>query len=300
MNILIYVSDNRIRPALVLIVSLCKNNKRGRINLYVATNKLSDNNRKQMNRLAEAFGTISITYVDLPKQEEITDENLVLEVQSVITGLPDNVEKLLYLDVNTLITGDITNLWNTELDGVAMAACKDENVYINELEEEYSDRVGIDKTFVWFSTAVMLIDVKYWCRRHIDSLMWDSYKESQNGDHLTTQQIFNRNLCGKIKYVPWGRYCVPTCFYRVDLRAVIDGNIEFASYKQINYYSNDAKFDETHRNITERIIQNAHIISYCNDESRPWKQAGENVYWVYRLYHSIWFEYEKAMLEYLD
>ena len=174
------------------------------------------------------------------------------------------------------------------------------NARINELENEYLGKRGIDKSFVWFSTAVMLINVKYWRRRHIDLLIWDSYKENQYRENLSVQQIFNRNLCDKIRYVSWGRYCVPTCFYRLDLKAVVGGNIEFASYEQINTHGNVAEYIESHVDITERVIQNACIITYCNDESRPWKHAGVDVYWVYRLYHSTWFEYENMMLKYLN
>lgn len=80
------------------------------------------------------------------------------------TLLPLEVTKILYLDGDMIIMDNLRSLWETNLDGTAVAGVmnqKQRYTYFNRLH--YSSKLG------YINTGVLLINLKYWREKQIES-----------------------------------------------------------------------------------------------------------------------------------
>lgn len=284
MDFVIWTDNLTIRPMMVLLYSICKNHEGNRVTFYVAGPSKEEIGSNQLEQVIRNFEKAELVYIEDVK---------ACSIPEVVDRLPRELNKILWLDVNCLVKGRLEGMFETSINGYAVIACKDINSYNSGVAEEILKKCGICRKYELFTTDVMMINLEYWRHRNVGQLISDSVNEGK----LSLQQIFNRNLAGKVKYAFWGEYCVHPCFYRLKLQSVAEGIIDFATYRQINNHSNDDMYMAENIDITSRIMANAKIISYCRRESRPWNCSGEDVYWVYELYHPFWVECEQQMLK---
>lgn len=287
MDFVIWTDNQTIRPMMVLLYSICKCHEGSRITFHIAGPSKEEIGSNQLEQVVNGFETVELDYM----------ENVMsCSIPEIIDRLPHELGKILWLDVNCLVKGRLDGLFETDIKDCAVIACRDINSAISGIEESLLDECGMDHKFSLFSTDVMMINLEYWRRRDVGRLISDSVKSGE----LSLQQIYNRDLAGKVRYAFWGEYCVPPCFYRLNLKKVVDGQIDFATYGEINSHSDDSTYMSENMDITSRIMENARIISYCRNESRPWVFGGDDVYWVYRLYHPLWLECEQQMLKTME
>jgi lipopolysaccharide biosynthesis glycosyltransferase len=80
------------------------------------------------------------------------------------------VERVLYLDCDLIVDGDIAPLWETDLSGAVLAACREIGC-----EKTRSGPLGLRASHRYFNAGVMVIDLKAWraedvSRRAVDFL----------------------------------------------------------------------------------------------------------------------------------
>ena len=63
-------------------------------------------------------------------------------------------DKVLYLDVDIIVDGNISELWNTNIEEYVVAAVREESVEANE------ERLGIPKNQKYFNAGVLLMNLK--------------------------------------------------------------------------------------------------------------------------------------------
>ena len=78
--------------------------------------------------------------------------------------LPEEVDKVLYLDCDIVILGDISEYWNTDMSNYSVACVED----IGSNEDERYDILKYDKSFSYFDAGVLLINLRYWREHKID------------------------------------------------------------------------------------------------------------------------------------
>ncbi|MBR0500104.1 MAG: glycosyltransferase family 8 protein [Bacteroidales bacterium] len=72
--------------------------------------------------------------------------------------LPDSISKVLWLDGDMIVNNAIRPLWETELNGFAIAAVTDES-YTNP---DLYQRLQLDSSIPYTSAGVLLINLDYW------------------------------------------------------------------------------------------------------------------------------------------
>ena len=72
--------------------------------------------------------------------------------------LPKNLHRVLYLDADTLVTGNIKELFNIDMRNKAIAACLDPQDYI----AFPFNRLGYESKLRYVCSGVLLINLDYW------------------------------------------------------------------------------------------------------------------------------------------
>ena len=89
--------------------------------------------------------------------------------------LPENVEKVLWLDSDVIVLDDVAELWDQSLEGARLAAVADSVVPFagSAWGISHHRELGIDPRARYFNAGVMLIDVAGWRRDGIAAKAFD-------------------------------------------------------------------------------------------------------------------------------
>jgi lipopolysaccharide biosynthesis glycosyltransferase len=121
--------------------------------------------------------------------------------------LPDDCERVIYLDCDVLVRCDLSDLWAMSLHGHAAAAAMDIcNTSISATRKNPDD---------YFNSGVMLIDLAAWRSRHVGERAL-AYLE-QNGDYARypDQDALNHVLEGDCYQLPLSWNFQPTAYRAV-------------------------------------------------------------------------------------
>lgn len=166
MNIFVSLDSNYIHPLCVMLSSLAKTNSDNSFDLYVAYSSLTEDDFVCMEK---ALGNLNARIHRVPVDENIFAGAPVLDRLSKATYyrlligeiLPENVDRLLYLDPDIVINGDLTEFYNTDLDGKVLAGCR--HLYgFNEWVNFHRLRIPRKKRCFYVNAGILLIDMKKW------------------------------------------------------------------------------------------------------------------------------------------
>jgi len=120
--------------------------------------------------------------------------------------LPESVTRILYLDADILVRGDLTGLWEQNLDGNIAGAVQDS--YIQCLPAEPPFPPGVDRADrPYFNSGVMLVDLAAWRAANLESRCLEAFRNFPTGTRWLDQQVLNLCLVGRWKAVSpiWNR-----------------------------------------------------------------------------------------------
>jgi lipopolysaccharide biosynthesis glycosyltransferase len=115
--------------------------------------------------------------------------------------LPADVQKVVWLDCDVLVTGDLERLWRTELADRHLLAVQDPCVPF--VSSRYGIRrwreLGLAEQAKYFNAGVMLIDLDRWRQDEIGEQASDYLRERGEDVMFWDQEGLNAVLCGR-----WG------------------------------------------------------------------------------------------------
>ncbi|WP_026503650.1 glycosyltransferase family 8 protein [Butyrivibrio sp. NC3005] len=242
MNIIYATDDNYSFLAGVSIESLFENNKdAGEINVYILDDGISDNNKEQLKLVSNKYGR-NLFYVNvkdfIEQISSITTVSYNLENKISFTAyarffidkLLPNLEKAIYIDCDTLVVGNLNNLYEYEIPieyTLGMAVDCTQREYVKSLE--------IPENSLYYNSGVMLINIDRWKKGNYTDKILKHMKEVRGNYPLVDQDIINVVLN---KYI----FKIPLCYN------VQSPNFMYKTYKSIcraygleekNYYSKE-------------------------------------------------------------
>ncbi len=159
---------NYVSPFIVLMTSVFINNKNRKLHIHVILSEATAAQKGQLEKFIKRSGG-TITFYEVspallyglkaPKDSHITIATFYrLFLPQLV---PASVEKLLYLDPDIITLADLSGLYNTPMNGFALAA-------VPEINQAWvrSD-LGFTKKEDYFNAGVMLINVKEWINQKI-------------------------------------------------------------------------------------------------------------------------------------
>jgi lipopolysaccharide biosynthesis glycosyltransferase len=139
------------------------------LNFYIVDAGLSDETRT---RLAASWRGDGVTLHWIPIDAATLERAGVAVPGSPASAialaldhlLPAHVDRVLYLDADTLVLSDLTPLWETDLEGRPLAAVPDTMIHFIQSDSFAPDTIDRDAPSPYFNAGVLLIDVGMWRR----------------------------------------------------------------------------------------------------------------------------------------
>lgn len=242
MNIVMSSSDEYSIHCGTLIISILKNSLPDEIfNFYILETDITEENKKKLNKLCY-IKPFNINFIrlnkELFKEEYFTKEYSYMpqvKVQTfykyLIPKILKDIDKVLYLDVDTLVLASISEFYNTDLE--------DKYAAVVENNDSYSaiNKVGVKN---YFNAGVILYNLKK-CRK-------DNITEKLFQNHV---ELFKQE---KLRYVD---QCV--------LNYTFNDNIVIANLK----FNVGTQWIKQQNKECQNAIKNA-VIAHFTTPRKPW------------------------------
>ena len=208
MNILLSTDNKYVMPTGVLMHSISINNPVD-VNYYLMVNEeFTKESEDELRQVANQYGnyiSFHIITEDVTRVLPFGKENMPGHVSIatyyrlfVAQVLPQNVHKIIYMDGDMIVRGSLEKLWNTDLDGYAIAAVHD----MDEQKHIDSKRLPYPMETGYFNAGMQLINVDYWRKNDSLSIFMDFLKVYANKIVYHDQDVLNSCLYDKKKWVP--------------------------------------------------------------------------------------------------
>jgi len=154
-------------PFYVLVTSIFRNNSNNKIELHVIAPDLSNQDEYLIRKYIKQNRSKIFFYK--PDSELIG--KLIVPAGTHFTSaiyyrlffpilIPKAVSKIIYLDADTLVIGDLKDFYNIIISHVPVGAARDNQMHIR-------DDIGINDIDNYFNSGVLLINIKRWHEKKI-------------------------------------------------------------------------------------------------------------------------------------
>ena len=186
MNVIYSSDDNYARHVGISITSLCDHCRDIEcLDVYLIDDGISPENHQRLDLVAEKYSR-QIHYIPfgLHKKKLTLSNKWELPISAyarlfVAEMVPDTVERILYLDCDTVICDSLKELWETDMQGKTIAAVEDVTSCI------FMPETDSPEPYRYICSGVILIDLKKW--RAIDAVGQQEWLSVRN-DGLSGRQ----------------------------------------------------------------------------------------------------------------
>lgn len=160
MNILVSVNKAFFEASKIMLRSLFIHNQWEKINVYLFHNELENIQIKELRNLAEYYHN---AFIDSKIHDEAL-EGVPVAALSKETYyrlfapniLPKDIDKILYLDVDLLITGSLKELYQIDLQGYYFAGAPDMSIGVDVCKRQ----LEIPEEYTYINAGVLLMNLK--------------------------------------------------------------------------------------------------------------------------------------------
>lgn len=220
------------------------------------------------------FPNMSLRFTNVERElsgHDLSTNNAHISIETyyrfLIQKLLPFYDKVLYLDSDIVINGDIAKLYNTDLQGKLLGAIRDIDFLAN-LNVKHSKRMGYAKNVLkmknpydYFQAGVLVLNTKA-MRERYTIRQWLTYA-SNPAFIYNDQDVLNAHCEGEVLYLPWEWNVVHDCGGRVGNLFVQAPNDIYDAYM--------------------RSRNNPQIIHYAGFQ-KPWTDPDcdfASIYWRY-------------------
>ena len=197
----LYLSDNNYAVFLgVSITSLFENNRYIRkLTVYIIDDNISHNNKEILLSIGEKYNR-SLIFLDISDGiRKLKKMGAPLYRGSYTTYLklfafallPDSIHRILFIDTDTVVVGDISGINDIQMAGNPISAVMD------NLCAPDKKCLGYSKRDLWFNMGVMLVNVNLWKAMNCEQIMIDTMQK-RCAYVAVDQNLLNIGLHGRI------------------------------------------------------------------------------------------------------
>lgn len=265
-NILCATDDNYVPYCGVMLTSVLENNKDIDVHVFIIIDRdLNESNKKQFTQLAKYYH-VQITYILVNKKDF---EEFPLHPEQHFTTatyyrlaaellLPQNIEKVIYLDCDMVVNSSLLPLWRTNIEKYSVAVVDDMCIGLTSNYE----RLKYSPSLKYFNAGMLLINLHYWRKNNL----FQKFKQyaTKYSDRLlwNDQDLLNAVLLEN------------------KLHVGIEWNYQMGFLKQSYFDTLPAYLQSEIRTTQPKIIH--------YNQSKPWNVAYYNL-----PYNDIWHHYKR-------
>lgn len=195
MNILVVSNDKYIKYLYVLMESLYKNHVGTIIYLYVLTSDIKEETRKEFEKWVRSQEQkVEFCIIDAKSFEKFkaTTEQWPVEVYYRLFPhkyLPQEEDRVLYLDVDIIVNGNIMEFYKTDFQNQALVACGHDEFFEGiRYPNEFTDRRAAENTV--FNSGVILFNLNFF-RANVHDNYYNSILEKGYVIKFPDQGVLN-------------------------------------------------------------------------------------------------------------
>lgn len=275
MNIVYNCDDGFAVHTAVSIASLFETNQNAdSIEVFILGNGLKAETRERFMQLAESFSMPgrqrNITIIELADYQETLKRAFGGEIDTrgfnptvlarlfAPQHLPEEIDRYLYLDSDTVVLGDIAALYAAELGNNICAMAAEPTIYAQTRAE-----LGLTDDMPYYNSGVILTDRQRWEKEDISRRCIEYYaSEGRGGLDFPDQDILNYVLKGRVTalWPGWNFF----------------SNYHYRSYRSLT--ANAAWYGAlVNREDYDRARRHPAVVHFAGAE-RPWLRGNHNPY----------------------
>ena len=187
-NIVFASDDNYAQHIAVVIASIMAKTKE-KVCFFVINDNISSEKITKLKNTAVKLNT-TVEFIAVP-EEQFKNVYLSGHVSkaayfrlALADIMPDDIEKVIYLDVDLLVYDDIKDLWQNDIKKYALAAVPDFGIMAsNRLCRQKKEVIGLPKGKAYFNSGVLLINLKKWRQENYTKRILEIINENQFPHH---------------------------------------------------------------------------------------------------------------------
>lgn len=279
MNVVLASDNNYVSLLTISIVSFLVNNQNDfdEINIFILDDGITESNKNKINYILKDYNC-NISFIKTKKIEELDFKVLSLEraeIPSLTTYarlfipslLPDDVDKVLYLDCDSIIVDSFKELWQEDISDYYCAAVRDCS------NTSFMEALGIPRGEKYFNAGVLFINLKKWREDNVEDKFIDFLTNNQHRYYQHDQGVLNHVFKNQIR--------------TIHPKYNLQGYFQFMNYNisrkfsciEIEYYSKE---------IMDDARKNPVFLHFCAaDYFRPWKNPNHPYFMEFEYYANL-------------
>lgn len=195
-NIPIFLASNdRYSPFVATNIASISYNTKSNIDFYILDSGITNFRKKQICELKKKFSHISIEFVKIDFNNFSnfkTNGHFTLDIYSriLIPEIKPDLDRAIYLDVDTISLGNINELYQQNLGDYILGAVPE--YYTFDEKNAIKERCGIDKEHKYFNSGVLLIDCEKWRKNKITQKILSLENELHDKIQFPDQDLLNK------------------------------------------------------------------------------------------------------------
>ena len=198
MKVMYTCDNNYVWLMGISTISLFENNKGiEELKVYLLGENISDENKEELRKIGQKYNR-EVEVIDVPKLNippSLVSARWPLSAFTrLFSGviLPPDVDRILYLDCDTIITGDISELDKVQFNGNIAMGVKD------CISGTYKKNVGLDTDSPYINAGVILFDMDALRKVNINEKIEAYMNKYEKLINYADQDILNGMFKGKI------------------------------------------------------------------------------------------------------
>lgn len=261
----VYTCDNNFVWIMgISMISLFENNKdMDDLSVFLLGDHVSDANKKILSSIAQNYER-TCHFVDVP------DLNIPKSLTSnrwpksaftrMFSGelMPMDIHKILYLDCDIIVKGNISFLDSFDTKGYAVSAVKD------CVSKQYKKKIGIANEDSYVNAGVLLMDLDKMRELDIRKMMSEFVDSHEGLVSYADQDILNGMFKGKFGILP-PEYDVMTQMCAYTYKQILQ-------YRRPSFYYSKEEIENAQRNpvIIHYTTCMLNIRPWCKNSKHPW------------------------------
>ena len=165
---IVFASDDNYAQHIAVVIASIMAKTKEKVCFYVINDNISKGKIEKLRDTADIFKA-KIEFISVP-EDKFSNVYLSGHVSkaayfrlALTDILPNDIEKVIYLDVDLLVYDDIKKMWQIDLKNLPLAAVPDYGIMAStRLCKQKADVIGLPVGEKYFNSGVLVVNLKEW------------------------------------------------------------------------------------------------------------------------------------------